>query len=118
MSSSSSDIESYPITLRFLLSDDCVETTSDVLQYWKVFSNYCSMQSERVNEFCLPSEITSLAMLNRLLDFSRQHHEVKVTHIRAPLYMPKNLTAEPYNVPQWAFAFVTSLTMGDLFELF
>jgi hypothetical protein len=115
--SSSTFVDDYEVTVRLLLSDESVVTTSRLMSYWKVFAKFAELSGDRVTDFSLPAQITSIAQLNKLLDFTRQHDEIKITHIQAPLWNSKDLLQAPYNVPQWAYNFMMELTLPEAFEM-
>ncbi len=82
-----------------MLTDESMQIESSILRYWKVFANYESMNSGRVEEFAMPAEVDTLDKLAMLVDFTIKHDEIKITHIKSALHTCVNLLKEPYNVP-------------------
>lgn len=105
------------MTIETLVSGESFQVPVKVAWEWQIVRKYFETMPEPNSVFTFPAQVEDKEIISKVIDFTKQHCEIKIAHIPGPIYQPVNLAKAPYNVPAWALEWMYDQDLAMVFSL-
>lgn len=74
------------MTIETLVSGESFQVPIKVAWEWQIVRKYFETMPKSGDVFTFPAQVDDKDIISKVIDFTKQHCEIKITHIPGPFY--------------------------------